>query len=72
MRFYHFAQHGVAVLDWHIEEEGSKGGGQFPISWKMYLFFMECPQGKNVVSVEGYFMGTLDCEWLQSWHGNIS
>ena len=41
-------------------------GGPSPISWEMYLFFFGFSQGNNFVSVEGYFVGTPDCEWLHS------
>ena len=37
-----------------------------PISWDMSLVFMLCSESKKVVSTEGYFMATPECEWLHS------
>ena len=37
VRFYHVSRHGFEVCYRKNKEEGSKGGGPFPISWEIYL-----------------------------------
>ena len=70
--FSHIARHGVEVWDLNNEEEVSKGEGLSPISWEVSLVFMECSQYKNVVGVEGCFVGTPECEWIHNCRGVIN
>ena len=67
VRFSHVARHEAEVSDWQNQDEGYKGGGTLPIFCDMSLVFMEFYRGKKVVSVEVYFMGTPEFEWIHNW-----
>ena len=38
-----------------------------PIYCDTSMVCMECSQGKKIVSMEGYLMGTPECECIHSW-----
>ena len=67
VRFSHAVWHRFKVSDQQNDGEGLKGGGTFPISWYISLVCMDFSQGKKVVSVEGYFMGTPEFDWFHIW-----
>ena len=42
LRLTYATHHWNQILDHQNNQEGLEGGIKFPISWYMYLFYMEC------------------------------